>query len=147
MLFATIWLALVFFVIAEAGKGALADQGRPAAWAGPAWILSSILIVIHTLLAFETRYNWDHETAVRETALQGAALYGLAWRGSIYVNYVFIALWVTLAWRWRNWVWRVFVLVMIVNGAIVFARPMARPWGILLVAALLWAWLARRGGH
>lgn len=144
MLFATVWLALGFFVLAEAGKGPLAHHGQPAAWARPAWIVSSVLITVHTLLAFETRYDWNHETAVRETAMQGAAVYGLAWRGSLYVNYVFIALWVTKAWRWRSWLWRGFVLLMIVNGAIVFARPIARPWGALLVAVLVWAWLPRR---
>jgi hypothetical protein len=38
----------------------------------------------------------------------------------------------------------VFVLTMVVNGAIVFARPTARPFGVLLTAVLLWAWQPRR---
>ena len=71
------------------------------------------------------------------------SLYGFAWRGSLYVNYVFLALWLLAAWTWRHWAWRAFVLTMIVNGAIVFARPGARPLGAVLVAALLWAWWPR----
>ena len=33
---------------------------------------------------------------------------------------------------------------LIGNGAIVFARPAARPFGAVLTAALLWAWWPRR---
>jgi hypothetical protein len=145
MLFATIWIALALFVAAEAGKGPLSNSDRPAVWARAAWTVGAFLAIVHTLLAFEMRYGWDHETAVRETARQGATLYGLEWRGSIYVNYAFIALWLTVAWGWRTWVWRAFVLTMIVNGAIIFARPMARPVGAVLVATLLWAWWPRQG--
>ena len=56
------------------------------------------------------------------------------------MNYLFLALWIAVAWRWRHWLWRLFVLVMVVNGAILFARPGARPFGALLVALLVWAW-------
>jgi hypothetical protein len=48
-----------------------------------------------------------------------------------------------VAWDWRHWAWRVFVLMMVANGAIVFARPAARPFGAMLAAALLWAWWPR----
>jgi hypothetical protein len=37
-----------------------------------------------------------------------------------------------------------FVLTMVVNGAVVFARPAARLFGVLLIAVLLWAWRPRR---
>jgi hypothetical protein len=139
-LYATIWIALVLLVAAEVGKGPLALDGRPARWARMAWLTGGALAIVHAVVALAIRYRWDHALAVRETARQGAALYGFAWSGSIYVNYVFLALWIALAWRWRNWIWRLFVLVMVVNGAILFARPGARPFGALLVALLVWAW-------
>ena len=65
------------------------------------------------------------------------------------MNYAFLGLWLLAAWTWRHWAWRAFVLMMIVNGAIIFARPAARPLGVLLVAALLWAWAPayRRQDH
>ncbi len=140
LLYGTIWVALVLFVMAEAGKGPLAPNGVPPRWARAAWVTGGVLAIAHALLALAIRYHWDHSLAVRETARQGAALYGFAWSGSIYVNYLFLALWVTIAWRWRHWLWKLFVLVMVVNGAIVFARPAARPFGGLLVALLVWAW-------
>jgi hypothetical protein len=140
VLFLTIWVALVLFAVAEAGKGPLATDGRPARWARAAWLTGALLAIVHTVIALAIRYRWDHEAAVRATAEQSAALYGMAWRGSIYVNYLFLALWLLAAWSWRHWLWRAFVLVMIVNGAIVFARPAARPFGAALVTALVWAW-------
>ena len=144
MLFVTIWVALALFVVAEAGKGPLATDGGAARWARPAWIGGALLAIVHAVIALAVHYRWDHEAAVRATAEQSAELYGFAWRGSIYVNYVFLALWLLAAWSWRHWAWRAFVLTMIVNGAIVFARPAARPFGTALVMALVWAWWPRR---
>lgn len=144
MLFATIWLALALFVLAEAGKGPLGAEDRPAWWARPAWICGALLAIVHAVIAFAVRYGWDHEAAVRATAAQAAGIYGFGWQGSLYVNYVFLVLWLLLAWTWRHWAWRAFVVMMIVNGAIVFARPAARPLGVLVMAVLVWAWWPRR---
>jgi hypothetical protein len=144
VLFVTIWVALALFAIAEAGKGPLLIDGRPPRWARPASILGALLAIAHALIAFHARYHWDHEAAVVATATQAAALYGAAWSGSLYVNYVFLALWLLPAWQWRHWLWRAFVLTMIVNGAILFARPAARPFGVVLVGVLLWAWSPSR---
>lgn len=143
-LFLTIWIALALFVAGEAGKGPLQIDGRPPGWARPVWIAGAILAIAHALIAFDVRYDWNHEAAVTATAAQAASLSGFAWRGSLYVNYVFLALWLLVAWTWRHWAWRAFVLTMIANGAIVFARPWVRPLGALLVAGLLWAWWPRR---
>jgi hypothetical protein len=144
VLFLTIWIALALLVMAEAGKGPLAIEGRPPWWARTAWIAGALFAVIHSLIAFAVRYNWDHDAAVLATAEQAAEVYGMAWRGSLYLNYVFLALWLLAGWSWRHWTWRAFVLTMMVNGAVVFARPVARPLGVVLVAALLWTWWPRR---
>src|SRR5262245_61463794 len=75
VLYASIWLALVLLVVAEAGKGPLAARGTPARWARPAWIAGALLAIVHALVAFAVRYGWDHERAVVETANQAAGLY------------------------------------------------------------------------
>jgi hypothetical protein len=144
VLFVTIWAALALLLVAEIGKGPLAIEGRAAPWARPAWIAGALLAIVHAVVAVAVRYQWDHEAAVRATAEQAAAIYGFAWRGNIYVNYVFLALCLFAAASWRHWAWRAFVITMIVNGAIVFARPGARPFGAALVLALAWAWWPRR---
>ncbi len=143
VLYATIWTALLLFVVAEIGKGPLRGPTDLAGWVRPVSLAGALLAVAHSLIAFAARYGWDHGLAARETARQAETIYGVAWSGSIYVNYLFIALWLTVAWRWRHWAWRAFVLVMVVNGAIVFARPFARPFGALLVAVLVWTWWPR----
>lgn len=132
----------MLFAIGEAGKGPLAIGSRPPSWARPVWISGALLAIVHSVIAFAVRYHWNHEAAVQATAMQAAGLYGFAWRGSLYVNYVFLTMWL-VAWSWHHWAWRAFVLTMIVNGAVVFARPMARPFGVVLVAALVWAWWPR----
>jgi hypothetical protein len=137
--FVTIWAALALLTLAEAGKGPLRVDGRAPGWARPAWYAAALLAIAHALVAFGVRYGWDHEAAVEATAQQAAAVYGAGWRGSLYVNYAFLAL-LPLAWSWRHWAWRAFLLTMIANGAIVFARPAARPFGAVVVAVLLWAW-------
>lgn len=142
-LYLTIWAALALLVAAEIGKGPLAHDGRPARCFRPVWLAGGALAIIHTLLALAIRYNWDHALVARETARQAADLYGVAWSGSIYVNYVFLGLWIAVAWRWQHWLWRLFVLVMVVNGAVIFARPGARPFGAVLVGLLVWAWAKR----
>lgn len=142
LLYATIWAALALFTLGEIGRSRLGHAGGPAGWVRPAHIAGALLAIAHALLALHLRYHWNHEAAVAATARQGAAYYGLEWRGSLYVNYVFLALWLLAAWRWRHWLWRGFVLLMAVNGAIVFARPAARPFGAALTALLLWAWWA-----
>jgi hypothetical protein len=144
VLFATVWVALVLLVVAEAGKGPLATSGRPTWWARPAWITGGVLAIVHAFTALVVRYNGDHEAAVQATAAQAASIYGLGWRGSIYVNYLFLVLWLVAAWSWQHWAWRALVATMVINGAIVFARPVARPFGVMLAVALCWAWWPRR---
>jgi hypothetical protein len=152
-LYATIWAALACLALAEAGKRRLARDGRPPQWAWTAFAAGATLAVVHVLIALSARYGWDHEAAVSNTASQAAAVYGVGWRGSIYVSYLFLCVWIAEAWRWRQrpaavaqlptaltWTGRAFVLLIIVNGAIVFASPAGRIAGLAIVAALVWAW-------
>lgn len=152
-MYLTIWAALALFVGAEAGRR-LSDRGNPTAWARPALILGAVLMTSHVLLALASRYGWDHEAAVRETARQAATVYGFEWRGNIYVSYAFVLLWFAEIWRWParprevaagagaiTWALRAFFLLIIFNGAVVFATTAwTRALGSILVAVLVWAW-------
>ena len=136
LLYLTIWVALALLVLTEAGKSV-----RPgAAWTRAVSIGGALLAIVHALMAFGIRYRWDHDAAVVDTARQAEAVFGVGWRGSLYVNYVFLGVWLVIGWRSRHWLWRTFVLVMVVNGAVIFARPAARPLGVVLVIGLLWVW-------
>jgi len=153
-LYATIWIALVLFVVAETGRGRFADRSGPPPWARPALGIGALLLVAHVAIALHHRYGWNHELAIRETARQAASIYGFEWRGNIFVSYAFVLLWCAEVVLWRGhslrrsarsqvllWAWRGFFFVVIANGAIVFATTTAsRILGGLLVTALVWAW-------
>jgi hypothetical protein len=160
-LYATVWAALALFAMAEAGRSRFANDRGPASWARPALLTGACLMVTHVLIALGLRYSWNHDAAVAETARQAAAVYGFEWRGNIYVSYAFVLIWALEVWRWRSrqiaawvepatWAWRGFALLIIANGAIVFATTtLSRAAGTLVVAALIWAWwprLALAGG-
>ena len=153
-LYATIWLALVLLVAAEAGRGRLAAANGPSRWAWPCLAGGALLLTAHVMLALSIRYGWDHDLAVRETARQAAAVYGFEWRGNIFVSYAFLVAWYVEAIRWRGdpsraeprsrlalWLWRGFFFVIISNAAIVFATTsMTRAFGVVLVGILVWTW-------
>jgi hypothetical protein len=156
-LYASIWIALGLFALAEAGRTRLASPGGPARWAWGAWTAGGVLVVVHVLVALDLRYNWDHALAVSETARRSAEVYGSTWRGGVYVNYLFVLVWFGESWRWRRaqqrdrrlspavtWALRGFFLLIIANAAIVFVvHSASRVAGVLLVAGLLWVWLGR----
>jgi hypothetical protein len=150
LLFSTIWIAMALFAAAEEGKRRTASA---SGWAWRAWTLGAAALVAHMLLAMGVRYDWSHDAAVRETARQTARVFGLGWGGGVYVNYCFAAVWIAEAWWWRarpreyfgrdpriGRALRLFYFVIIVNAAVVFARPAGRIAGIVLVLALVWAW-------
>jgi hypothetical protein len=78
---------------------------------------------------------------------------GVGW--GVYVNYLFFAVWLADAWSWRvarpasrprvlTWSLRAFYLLIILNGAVIFAAPARRGLGLLIVGLLIWAWTRRR---
>jgi hypothetical protein len=118
-----------------------------------------VLALVHVVAAFESAYAWSHDAAIDGTARQTAAVIGIRWGGGIFVNYLFLAAWAVDVWHWwtapdahrrrsaRLEILRLsFFLLMFINGAILFAGPVARVVGIPAVAAVMTAWLlvARR---
>lgn len=159
-LYSTIWIALLLFVAAEAGRRRGFSRDSPPAWAWPAFVAGAVLATIHVLLAMSIAHGWSHNSAVAATAAQTKTVYGLDWGGGVFANYAFVAVWAFDAWRWRarvarlsagpdwlTWTIRVFFFVMMLNGAVIFV---AGPRGILgagMVAALVWIWRPlRRNG-
>ncbi len=156
--FATIWAALVLFVAGEAGKRRLEREHAASASAWRLWTLGAALCVVHVLLAFALRHGWSHAAAVDDTARRTAEVFGRPWGGGVYVNYLFVSAWLIEAcwWRaspagfarrprWIAWTFRAFYALVLVNAAVVFARPTARLAGIALCAALAWTWRPARG--
>jgi hypothetical protein len=144
-LFTTIWAALGLLA---AGEIALAI-GRAPRTAGRLHLAGAVLALAHVVIAMGAVHGWRHDLAVRATAAQTARVFGLDWGGGVWANYLFVGLWFWYAWRLSRdrtpghaWVWwfRGFVLVMLANGAIVFAAASRRAAGTVIVATLVWSW-------
>ena len=152
-LYSTIWLSMILFVAGEAGKR-FVRADKPVRWPWWAWTVGVALCAVHMGMAMAGRYGWSHQDAVRATAEQTAAVYGLHWNGGLYVNYVFLLVWArdTALWAMSprtylsrgallTWSLRAFYSVIVFNAVVVFARPVMRPAGILLIATLIGAWI------
>lgn len=154
LLYATIWVALVTLLLGELGRRRHRQTGIHTRWATIASAIGVTLTSAHMLLALAVVYDWDHARAAAVTSQRASAIYGaFAGPSSLYVNYVFLAWWAAdTAWWWRRpgsfirragtveWAWRMFVLTMVVNGAVIFASPAGRLAGIPLTAAFLFIW-------
>lgn len=145
-LYATIWAALAAFVAGQLGRGTRWDHNARAVFAAGLG-----LALVHTLIAFGAVYGWRHDAAVDATTQQTARVFGVPFGGGVFVNYAFFAAWLAEAvmWpkvercRWR-WALRAFYLVIIVNGAIVFAAGWRQILGAALTVALLATWSLNR---
>ncbi len=140
----------MLFAAGEFGRRRIRTEGSPAPWAWRAFVAGALLCALHIVIAMGTAHDWSQQAAIAATARQTKAVYGVDWGGGVFVNYAFVAVWLLEAWRWRrrpadggriiSWITRVFFLVIILNGAVVFASGSRRIAGALLVAWLLWIW-------
>lgn len=147
--YGTIWIALVLLCAGEFGRRRMRGGGS-APWAWWAFVAGALVCVIHIGLAMRAAHGWSHQSAIAATARQTMAVYGVNWGGGVFLNYAFVAVWLLEAWRWRrrpaaevravDCLTRVFFLVMILNGAVIFAAGSRRIAGALVVAWLLWIW-------
>lgn len=149
LLYLSIWVALALFVAGESGRSFARPGTRPPAWSWWAFAAGAALAVAHTLLSFDLVYHWNHAAAVRATAEQTRALYGIEAGWGLYVNYLFLAVWIGDVLWWRaapeavrpaaaTWTLRAFYMVIVFNGALVFAAGLRKILGLLMVS-----WLAR----
>ena len=141
---ASIWLSLCCY---PAGLLGAASPEDDRIWRR-IWTTGSLLFVIHTVSAFAVHYDWSHAVALEATAADTANAVGVASGAGLYLNYLFGAIWlVDACWWWlrpgsyrrrSRWVIlaeHVFLLFMIVNGAIVFVEGWSRVLGVLISVA------------
>lgn len=152
-LYATVWLALVLFVIGEAGKPSGSRRHSSRGWAWTIWTAGALLLALHILVALGVRHGWSHGSAVLAVREQTRAFYGLDWGGGVWVNYLFVTVWLVESAWWfaapRDYLTRstavivltrAFYILVLVNAAVVFAAPSRRPAGAVLTMVLLWIW-------
>ena len=154
-LYVTIWMGLVLFALGETGRIRQGTGGRPR-WAWWAFAAGLVSTIVHTLLAFDLVHDWIHDDAVRSTAMQTEAVFGVAAGWGVYVNYAFLGIWLADLWWWRaapagrirpgvlTWTLRAFYMIVIFNGAVVFATGAGRLLGAAIVGWLCFVWTPGR---
>jgi hypothetical protein len=150
LIFATIWSAILLFVVGEAGKRPLASRAIRT-WAWGAWAAGTLLCAAHMILSLAIRHGWSHHAALDSTAVQTDAVYGVAFGAGLYVNYIFLGAWIaeTAWWRFRprsyftraapiTWALRAFYFIVLLNAAVIFATRWI--FGLALMSVLVWTW-------
>ena len=141
----TIWLSVLAWAGAEVLRRAGADRREAAR---SMFTAGALLLVGHSIAAFQFRHDWSHEAALIATARRSEEMAGFASGSGLYLNYAFVVLWLAeCAWWWiapRAYRQRprsvdvasfLFFVFMFVNGAVVFAAGSMRIAGAAAVAA------------
>jgi hypothetical protein len=150
----SIWLALSLYVAAEAIRlNANSDSSRPHLIARALNAVGFAFFLVHVGCAFQFYHHWSQAAAYADTARQTNEYFGVNWGGGLYWNYAFLLLWLGQVIRsWTRvagvshkmsplgWLVRAFALIMIFNGAFIFAHGPVRWFGLLLNSVLIWSW-------
>ena len=148
--YATVWLAMLLFMVGESGRAYTPHGRKPPGWAASAFLAGSIVAIVHTILAFAIAHNWSHGDAVGVTAQRTKDMYGVDFDQALYMNYLFLAVWLADAVWWiavprgyvrpavTTWTLRAFYMVFLFNAMVVFAADWRRILGLVFIS-----WLAR----
>lgn len=144
----TIRIALLLYAAALAGQVEIhfSTARRVTRWLSTVGLLFA---AGHVAAAFHYYHGWSHASA-RDTVLRETReLTGLEFGGGIYFNYAFLVVWlVDVAWqwlllpgyyrrpRWIAWTLHGYLLLIAINGAIVFETGATRVVGVLICLCL-----------
>ena len=150
MLRLTIWTSVLAWAASEVLRPPSRNASARLRAARAMFTAGAVLLVVHTILAFQIAHGWSHDAAFAETARRTELMTGVASGAGLYLNYAFMAVWVMdAAWWWlqpRGYVQRAraidlsvfaFFVFMFINGAVVFAAGRMRIAGAAAVAAAL----------
>lgn len=144
------WVSLGAWAAGEWLRGRADERARGAFTIGLA------ALVLHSLVAFQVRYDWSHAAALGDAARRIEAVTGRASSRGFVANYVFLGWWAMEAlawWLWPGayrrrptvlaWASRLVFAFMFVNGAIVFALGPVRVFGAATLVLAAWSWMRR----
>ncbi|MFP6753617.1 MAG: hypothetical protein VB855_18175 [Pirellulaceae bacterium] len=155
----TVRIAMLLYVAALAGEIQATRKGEREAtirrWQRICWTLGCLVFLVHVATAFHFQHGWSHRLATEHTAEVAEQVVGWAFGEGIYFNYAFTLLWsLDVAWmwlgpvrreqraRWMTVVLHVFMLTIVVNGAIIFATGPTRWVGLLVLGVLGIFWVS-----
>jgi hypothetical protein len=145
---------MLFLTPADWAVGA-GPQGTVRGWVARwCWTWGLICFLVHLAMAFQYFHHWSHADAFERTRRVSGVGEG------IYVSYLFTVLWMAdVAYWWLEprryasrsaWIDRslhAFMLLIVLNGMVVFETGPIRWAGLLGLAVLTAAWLVARGSR
>jgi hypothetical protein len=147
-------IALALYVLALLLR--IARRNRSARFL---WTAGCLAFLVHVVAAFHFAHHWSHAAAYAETARQTAEVVGLDWGGGIYFNYLLSLIWMidVLWWswcpksyltrsRWIEWFVQGFMAFIWLNATVVFGHGAIRWVGLIGIAIVIIATLARAAG-
>ena len=126
------------------------------------WTLGCAMLWVHVLAAYHFVHGWSHAHALAHTADQTASMVGVRTGAGIYLNYAVMLVWASdVVFWWAAGSKRygrraraatlglhAFLLFMMFNATIIFARGVTRYVGLAVMACLVALAVRRFGkGH
>ena len=143
-----IWIALASYVVAWGCRWRDPETCFNAGWPRFWWTLACAAYLAHVVVAFHAFHHWSHNHAVAHTQEQSGFGQG------IWVSYLLTAFWVfdvIAIWLvrparpvWFSRTWHAFLLFMLFNGAVVFARGASLAFGLGCFSVLVVLWARRK---
>ena len=137
----SIRLSLICYVVSLALRMIDRAEAKRLIFNGVGWIL----LLIHVVAAY-AHHDWSHLRAVEQTAVDTRETLGFAFGAGIYFNHLFLLVWLVdligeaAKFQFPKYVQigtHSYLLVIAINGAIVFETGPTRWFGVVLIALLI----------
>tara|TARA_A100001037_G_scaffold290553_1_gene303551 strand:+ start:655 stop:1131 length:477 start_codon:yes stop_codon:yes gene_type:complete len=117
------------------------------------WSTACLLAALHAYLALSDVHHWNHHHAFEHIANETERVLGFRFGYGVYFNYLFVLVWIAdVIWLWGSpesyqnrsnrlsSAFHLFLILIMVNGAVVFRDGLPRYLGIVVIAAILAIW-------
>ena len=108
---------------------------------------------VHAYLALSDEHQWNHQHAFDHIANETERVLGFRFGYGVYFNYLFVIVWIAdVIWLWSSpesyqnrsnrlsSAFHLFLILIMVNGAVVFRDGLPRYLGIVVIVSILATW-------
>lgn len=117
------------------------------------WAIACSLAAVHAYLALSDVHQWNHQHAFDHIANETERVLGFRFGYGVYFNYLFVIVWTAdVIWLWTSpesyqnrsnrlsSAFHLFLILIMVNGAVVFRDGLPRYIGIAVITVLVTLW-------
>ena len=117
------------------------------------WSTACLFAAVHAYLALSDVHQWNHQHAFDHIANETERVLGFRFGYGVYFNYLFVIVWIAdVIWLWSSpesyqkrsnrlsSAFHLFLILIMVNGAVVFRDGLPRYLGTVVIASILVTW-------